>query len=410
MLLSRLAFRHARLPPCTCQRLLSTSRANLAPFRLVRLPSRALLPIAGAESVKFLQGLVTNDVNRLGQPKDPVAAHGEPEIVRMLFAAVLKADGRLLNDIFLHLQEAGTTPAFLIEHDESQTEALRAYLKRHILRSKVKLAKQADADKAVFAAWRTEEESGEESLRSAEAWLLERKAAKDDRAPGMGWRWTGLKEGDAPPKELFEDATPAHYHLHRLLHAIPEGPEDWPQLPLEGNLDLMGAVDYRKGCYVGQELTARTHHKGVVRKRGVVLRLFREGEDVPDSILPAGLAVMPYPDLFPLPPSRSTLTPLTSTVARPRPAGKIGSSLPLVTKTGRSFALAFGSVKLEHFVDTAQVDSDAVFVVKAKIEDGGEVGMGMGESDEEGGRWLAKAFVPEWVTRRLEEEEAKKSR
>lgn len=42
---------------------------------------------------------------------------------------------------------------------------------------------------------------------------------------------------------------------------------------------MMGAVDYRKGCYVGQELTARTHHKGVVRKRGVVLRLFREGEE-----------------------------------------------------------------------------------------------------------------------------------
>lgn len=110
---------------------------------------------------------------------------------------LLELQGRLLNDIFLHLQEAGTTPAFLIEHDESQTEALRAYLKRHILRSKVKLAKQADADRAVFAAWRTEEESGEESLQSAEAWLLERKAAKDDRAPGMGWRWTGLKEGDA---------------------------------------------------------------------------------------------------------------------------------------------------------------------------------------------------------------------
>lgn len=68
------------------------------------------------------------------------------------------------------------------------------------------------------------------------------------------------------------------YHLHRLKYSIPEGPDDWPSLPLEGNLDLMNGVDYKKGCYVGQELTARTHHRGVVRKRIVGLRLFKEGE------------------------------------------------------------------------------------------------------------------------------------
>ena len=119
---------------------------------------------------------------------------------------------------------------------------------------------------------------------------------------------------------------------------------------------------------------------------------------------------MPYPDLFPTPPSQSALTQLASPLARPRPSGKLGSSLPVVTKTGRSFALAFGSVRLEHIVNTGNADLDGVFVVKAKIEDGGEVGLGMGESEEEGGRWLAKAFVPAWVTRRLEEEEAKKAR
>ena len=81
----------------------------------------------------------------------------------------------------------------------------------------------------------------------------------------------------APP-ELFAPSSPGHFHLHRLLHAVPEGPTDFGQLPLEANLDLMDAVDYKKGCYVGQELTARTHHKGVVRKRGVAFRLFREGE------------------------------------------------------------------------------------------------------------------------------------
>lgn len=91
-MLTRLTLRRSRVPPCTCQRSLSTSAGALAPFRLAALPSRALLPIAGADSVKFLQGLVSNDVKRLGKPRDPVEADGDDAVVRMLFAAVLKAD------------------------------------------------------------------------------------------------------------------------------------------------------------------------------------------------------------------------------------------------------------------------------------------------------------------------------
>lgn len=83
----------------------------------------------------------------------------------------------------------------------------------------------------------------------------------------------------AVPNELFELTTPDHYHLHRLSFSIPENPSDFPALPLEANLELMNGVDYKKGCYVGQELTARTFFKGVVRKRGVGIRLFREGEE-----------------------------------------------------------------------------------------------------------------------------------
>lgn len=83
----------------------------------------------------------------------------------------------------------------------------------------------------------------------------------------------------SPPSSSFKEVPASHHHLHRLLQAIPENPIDWPTLPLEGNLDYMNGVDYKKGCYVGQELTARTHHRGVVRKRGVVLRLFREGDE-----------------------------------------------------------------------------------------------------------------------------------
>ena len=92
----------------------------------------------------------------------------------------------------------------------------------------------------------------------------------------------------------------ADYTLHRVLLGIPEGPFDLvpgASIPLESNMDYMGAskqmpvqmkpryshavfhsVDFKKGCYVGQELTARTHHTGVTRKRILPVRLFHKDD------------------------------------------------------------------------------------------------------------------------------------
>merc|ERR1712013_945006 len=66
------------------------------------------------------------------------------------------------------------------------------------------------------------------------------------------------------------------YILHRCKLGVAEGSDDMPQgkcTPLEHNLDYMNGVSFHKGCYIGQELTARTHHTGVIRKRILPLRL-----------------------------------------------------------------------------------------------------------------------------------------
>ncbi|KAI5476327.1 aminomethyltransferase [Pseudohyphozyma bogoriensis] len=383
----------------------STSLPADIAYRYTPLPTRSVLTLTGNDTTKFLQGLVSNDVRKLSDEE------------RMIYAGVMKADGRMLYDIFISKPPSeGETavPTLKVDHPAEHSEAIRKYFKRHILRSKVKLVKvpaEGEEDETVFAAWRTEDEATAEELQAAERWLSQSGAGRDTRNGGdeLGWRWSAKQSETTPPSELFEQVTPAHHHLLRLQHAIPEGPDDWFQLPLEGNLDIMGGVDYKKGCYVGQELTARTHHKGVVRKRGVVLRLFREGEEVPTSPIPSFGPQQPYPDLFPLPPPHSSLTPLYSSLARPRPSGKIGSSLPLINRAGSSSTLAFGSVRLEHIGD-AENDMEGVFVVKVEVEEGGEVGDGKGESEEEGGRWLAKAFVPEWVGRKLQELEEAKNR
>ncbi|BGP40413.1 ccr4 associated factor [Rhodotorula kratochvilovae] len=408
---------------CTCRRALSSSARSLAPpYLFTPLPSRALLSVQGPDSVKFLQGLVSNDVRRLRQPADADAADKH----RVVYANILKADGRYMHDIMLYPPLAPTadgSPAFLLEHDASFTPSLRTYFKRHLLRSKVKLGKSAE-DLVVTAAWRNPADVGEgkssrEEVEAAERWLEERKKGWDPRVAGMGYRWIAEKEGEQPPPELFAPVSPAHFHLHRLMHAVPEGPADFPALPLEASIDFMNGVDYRKGCYVGQELTARTHHKGVVRKRGVVFRLFREGEDVPSEPLPSA-PLTPYPSLFPLPPPSSTLILLHTSSSRPRASGKLGTSLCAATAAGQTVALAYGSVRLDHLSSSEGGDGDGVFVVKAPVDKEGTVGAaegkegvlergeGAGESGEEGGRWLAKGFKPEWLEWKLEEEAVSK--
>ncbi|GAA5975763.1 hypothetical protein JCM11641_005866 [Rhodosporidiobolus odoratus] len=414
--------RVARSPPCTCafsRRAFSFStRPAAPPYLYTPLPDRALLSVQGADASKFLQGLVSNDVRRLAQPGK------EDDKQRVLYANILKADGRYMHDVMLYPPPPSSSsdpsvPSYLLEHSSSFTPSLRAYFKRHVLRSKMKLGKAAETDNKVTAAWRNPgEESTPEEVKEAERWLEGQKAGLDPRVLGMGYRWIASRDGEKPPPELFKPVTPAHFQLHRLVHGIPEGPADFPALPLEANIDFMNGVDYRKGCYVGQELTARTHHKGVVRKRGVVFRLVREGEDIPTEILPSSSSssLVPYPNLFPLPPPGSTLTLLNSSSSRPRASGKLGSSLPLVSPSGVStLALAFGSVRVDHLGEGNGAD-DGVFVVKVSVEDGKvgegkeapEVGDGAGEAGEDGGRWLAKAFMPEWLAWKLEEEQLSK--
>lgn len=128
---------------------------------------------------------------------------------------------------------------------------------------------------------------------------------------------------------------------------------------------------------------------------------------MPSSSSPSSL--IPYPSLYPVPPPGSTLTLLHSTSSRPRPSGKLGSSLPLLSQSGLStITLAFGSVRLEHLEPQGEGEEaerfKGVFVVKPpKVEDG-EVGNGEGESEEMGGRWLARGFGSEWLSGKLEEE------
>jgi len=196
------------------------------------LPHRGVLEVAGPDRVAFLQGLVTNDVTDLvpGQA---------------VWAALLTPQGKWLADFFV----IETGEAFLIDAEREAVPMLAQRLSRFRLRSKVTL-RDASAEWEVHAAW-GEPPPGSEVV------------AADPRLPEAGWRVL-----HATP--LPADASVEDYDAHRLALGLPDGSRDMAvekSVLLEGGFDELHGVSWSKGCYMGQELTARTRYRGLLKKR-----------------------------------------------------------------------------------------------------------------------------------------------
>ncbi len=202
---------------------------------LARLDSRAVIAVNGEPWRDFLQGLITQDVETLGE--------GE-----IRYGALLTPQGRLLYDLFVH----GRAQGCLIDCAAEHRDALIARLKMYRLRAKVDVGPD---DGAVLAMW-----GPDASTRAAsEGW------AADPRLPALGWRRVG--EAGAQAGAHGEDA----YEAHRLALGVP-GPPDFGSdktYPIEADFDLLGGIDFRKGCFVGQETTSRMKRRGQIRSRMV---------------------------------------------------------------------------------------------------------------------------------------------
>ena len=195
---------------------------------LARLDDRAVLAITGPDARDFLQGLITNDVTRLAEDAP-------------LYAALLTPQGKILFDFLLFAHG----PDVLLDCASGARDALRKRLSMYRLRAKVEIGPRDEL--GVFAGW------GDHGL----------KAPADPRLAALGQRTilpndSGTPSGDA-----------SAYLAHRLDLGVPEG-ADFGQdkiFALDGDLDELHAVAFDKGCYVGQELTARMKHRGTARKR-----------------------------------------------------------------------------------------------------------------------------------------------
>ena len=202
--------------------------------QLAHLPARGVVEVAGADRVAFLQGLVSNDVEQ--------AAPG-----RAVWAALLTPQGKWLADFFI-LSDGGR---LLLDCERAQAAVLMQKLARFRLRAKIDLADRS-AEFFVHAAWNGTPELPPEPI-----------AAADPRLPEAGWRILA-------PAPLPGNATEADWDVHRLALGLPDGSRDLEAdktVLLEAGFDELGGISWSKGCYLGQELTARTKYRGLVKRR-----------------------------------------------------------------------------------------------------------------------------------------------
>jgi folate-binding protein YgfZ len=327
-----------------------------------------------------------------------------------MYAAFLNAQGRVLHDVFIYPSFLSTSassvtvsqkadPSWLIEVDRSEVTNLIKHLKKHKLRSKLTFRALDEDELTVWSSWNEgcdslrwaayNLESRELEARSSESSIL---TCVDTRAPGFGCRIITPGSDDlrkhypdgCSPLSSSEEMPQSIYTLRRILHGIPEGQTEIAHesaLPMESNMDVMRGIDFRKGCYVGQELTIRTHHTGVVRKRILPVQLYvDELEKIPINDVPT----IDPSILLPLPPSGANVSRISA--RKGRSAGKF------LTGIGN---VGLALCRLEMMTDIALTGDSSQYDINQEFKVSWDKGVIAGQSTP--GEAKVKALVPPWL-------------
>ena len=183
---------------------------------------RMILCISGPDAKSFLQNLVTNDVAKLKN--------------NIIYAALLTPQGKLFSDFFL----VDSNQGILIDVHSQIGDSLLKTLNLYKLRAEIKIEK---TDLKVS--------TGVDNKP--------RTAFDDPRHPKMGWRYYGSE--DLKQKNI-------DWEKLRVQNLVPEFGKELSSdtYILEYGFEKLNGVDFKKGCYVGQEVTARMKHKSKLRK------------------------------------------------------------------------------------------------------------------------------------------------
>jgi folate-binding protein YgfZ len=206
------------------------------------LSDRTLISVSGADAEHFLQNILTTDLDSL--------AEGEAKP-----GALLTPQGKILFDFLVSRDRAG---GFLLDCRAETADDFIRRLTLYKLRAKVEISKQDQM--FVSAGWETDSSASASESTSP----LDGSRLRDTRfqAPAAAYRIYG--ETAAGPADASE------WHAYRIAHGVAESGSDYAlgdAFPHDVLLDETGGVGFGKGCYVGQEVVSRMHHRGTARRR-----------------------------------------------------------------------------------------------------------------------------------------------
>lgn len=384
------------------------SRASSAPSApppsgLVALASRRLISLSGPDAPKFLQGVITQNIlapqSAAATADGAAAAAGTKIRDDGFYSAFLTATGRVLYDVFVYPDHrtpdatssssslAAPGESFLIEVDAAEAARLERHIKRYKLRAKFAVRLLDAGEVTVWHGW---DDDGRATLDASTAGVEDFHRfvhMRDPRATGLGWRM--LRTGESEPLvDLPRVADEEVYRVRRYLHGVAEGQSELLRegaLPLEGNLDFMGGIDFRKGCYVGQELTIRTKHRGVVRKRVLPVMIY-DGAEPPQQ-----LAYDPSGSLD------AAAVPVDTSIGRLEKKGRsAGKWLRGVGNVGLALC------RLEIMTDVVLPGETAATTYAPTDEF--VMGWQASEDEKDARKVKIKAFVPDWLRQGLEQQ------
>jgi folate-binding protein YgfZ len=351
------------------------------------LSNKRLIRLAGPDATNFLHDLIPAKI--LGVGTDPI------------YTAFLTAHGRIISDAFIYppswssgSSESGTHGQahkakefeWWIEADEAGQDILAKHFRKHKLRAKFAMEKiKPDAVQIIYE-WPSVAMSPS-SPKTPIGW---RAGGKDPR-PGMGHRFIidndRLSGAFSAPEA--QEASLEDYTVHRMLNGLAEGHSEIISehaLPQESNIDIIGGIDFHKGCYLGQELTIRTHHTGVVRKRILPCQIYDESASLPE----AQRAPVYDPDApVELPPPESNMTKASSR----RKGRSTGKWLGGVGNIGLALCRLEMMTDIQLTADTTNYDPNEEYKVQwATGEEGGDTR-----------NVRLKPFVPAWLQHGIEQ-------
>lgn len=365
-------------------RLLAVPGSPIESTKYARLKSRSLILIEGPDAGEFLQGLVPAKLNGLSTE----------EASRPIYTAFLTAQGRITHDVFIYppTLSPNKSSSWHIEVDVESASELVKHLRKHKLRSKFKMERISQDVMSVYCMWPYLNCTASLGTLAGEGAM-----GGIEPRPRMGSRWILSPDSASGTLERLsgqsiQEADLSEYTVHRILNGIAEGQEEiiaLSALPQESNIDFFGGIDFHKGCYLGQELTIRTHHTGVVRKR----------------ILPCQI----YNQENPIDPSQEApIYTSDSKVKLPIPGSNISKLVASSKRSTGKWLSGTGNIglalcRLEMMTDLSVTDEPSDFdtsvafkVVPPKDSAGAE-------------EVLIRPFVPPWLRAKIEESKARRT-